>query len=183
MNDKGNETPLHVVGNTGEQNQQEILGPDGQVADSEKVLLGADGKAVRPELSDEERDLINKDIEAMLQDKAIKHYGNVMLLGSQLYSWAENYIMAHDKYKPQARMAIVDAVNSFSIDPAGNPIPFDERVMAKVMTDEIEFVKKEVKAHLKENNKRLAEIEALAERIMSSQPKEEEPKEGEENNE
>jgi len=140
-----------------------ILGPDGQPA--------GDTPPVEIDLHK-----LQLEVAAMLKDPLVQQYAGTLIVGSQLYSWAHQYLMTMKGYSSAAATAVIGTLQQSMMLPDGTPRPFDEVAMADNLKKEVvKFVAKMSKKHQEDNRRKMKEIQRTADEITKPEGETSEP--------
>ena len=105
------------------------------------------------------------EVEGIMESPAFQDYAMALVLGTQLYAWAHHYIMRDIPGSEQAKRAVIATVNHSMMDERGNPRPFDECHMSKILGEQLESIQKATKRHVHELEAREKEMAKLADDI------------------
>ena len=97
---------------------------------------------------DIDRQVLEQEIIKLVGTQSVKDLCAVMILGSQLYSWANHYMTKLDA-SDDAVMSIVQSVQQSQMTEDGGPQPFMAEDLLKHMNATIPFIRKKIKKESK----------------------------------
>lgn len=143
---------------------KEIVGPNGKpIADTKEIQL-TDASAMQQ---------VKDEAAALMDNPALQQYARAMIVGTQLYAWARNYIMSEFSEREAIKTIVINAVLQTMHTPEGNPIPFAEQDMEDNLIALQTFIKEKVAEHVAIAEKKQQELEKLIKDTVATpeQPK------------
>ena len=150
-----------------------------------KVVEGGAGAPAMPDAAAVDQNVedlrvaqFKLDIERFMDDKDLQRYATAIMLGNQLYAWAQAYVFIEfPKVAEDVKKFVLMSIKQSMIGPDGRPRPFDEHAMMKNLDDLQPFIKNKVKNHVKARKEHEAAVKKAVDNITVDIGKEEPKKE------
>jgi len=118
------------------------------------------------------------DIERFMDDKDLQRYAQAIMMGNQLYAWAQAYIFIEfPKVSEDVKKFVLMSIKQSMLGADGRPRPFDEHAMMNNLDALQPFIKNKVKNHVKARKEHEAAVKKAVDNITVDIGKEEPKKE------